>query len=226
MKWTHGLVTFSAYNEDGFLGIQCDVYGEQNSGMPPFEAIGPYGFFSRPTDPDNEGGSSVLYFRQGDQIFALSLGDSRRTAALPPMPKGSSVQYCDKPSFWVLNGEDGTQTGYVEYPDGTTAHLVTIGFDANGKPVITIKHGDGQGLTFYEGTSVLQNASGSVYLELGSDGGIHNGNLKVNGSLECNGARLTPTGDVITKTGISLTTHFHPTAMGPSGPPVPTAPPG
>lgn len=222
MKATFGSVTFSAYNEENFLGIQCDVYGETESGMPPFEAIGQYGFFGRPTDPDENGASSVLYLQWGDQYFALPMGDPRRTVSLPPMPKGSSVQYCDRPSIDMHSGDDGTKTVYVEYPDGSTSHLLTIGFDGNDKPIVELAHGDGQSLMFYEGKSILKNKSGSVYLELTDDGGVHNGNLKVNGSLECNGASITPTGDVITSGGVSLQLHTHPTAMGPSGPPIPT----
>lgn len=42
------------------------------------------------------------------------------------------------------------------------------------------------------------------------------------GTLTINGATITPDGNVITADGINLRTHTHSSAIGPTGPPVPT----
>lgn len=223
MRWHFGSVTFSEYDEDGFLGVQCDVFGEIDSGMPPFESLGTYGFANRPPDPGDDGASTVLYFYKGDQAFAIPFGDPRRTPSLPPLKKGSSIQYCDRPSFDMHDGEDGTKTIYVEV--GDSAHLVTIGIDGNGAPIVEVVHSEGMALTLLDGKSILKNAAGDAYVEVGASGIVLNGNVKITGTLECNGASISPTGDVVSSTGVSLSLHPHPTAMGPSGPPTPTPTP-
>ena len=63
-----------------------------------------------------------------------------------------------------------------------------------------------------DGTILFKNASGA-------------GTLNPDGSMTLNGAKVTLTGDVITASGVSLDLHVHPTPMGPSGPPTPSAPP-
>lgn len=237
LDWQYGSSLLSEYDADGFLGIQIDAYGEQASGMPTFEAIHPQGFAGRPRDPSEAGAGTNLYFFQGDQAFVLSTQDPRSITGgyVPGLTKGSSIQYGDRgvdddgnakgPSFYLIDGDDGTHTAYFEYEDGSTAHLFTFGVDGNGDPIITIAHGDGQALEFFKGKSILKNKSGSVFLQLDDDGMVLNGNIKGTGALEVNGARIDPTGDFITKTGVSLTFHVHPTAMGPSGTPVPTSTP-
>lgn len=213
MRWHFGSVTFSEYDEDGFLGVQCDVFGEIDSGMPPFESLGTYGFANRPPDPGDDGASTVLYFYKGDQAFAIPFGDPRRTPSLPPLKKGSSLQYCDRPSFDMHDGEDGTKTVYVEYPDGSTAHLFTIGFDANGEPVIELIAGSGAGLSIIDGRVTLRNDAGDGYLEVGPNETINNGSLKVSGDVKTS----LPGG-----IGISLEKHTHITPFGPTSQPVPT----
>lgn len=222
-RWEYGSITFSAYDEDGFLGVQCDVYGELESGMPPFESLGTYGFANRPPDPSKDGSCTVLYFYQGDQAFAIPFGDPRRTRSLPPLKKGSSVQYCDKPSFDLHDGEDGTKTVYVEV--GNSAHLMTIGVDGNGDAIYELVHSEGMAVTMLKNKLILKNAAGDAFIELGPDGVVINGNLKVIGSVAANGASIDPTGDVVSSLGVSLNQHPHPTAMGPSGPPTPTQAP-
>lgn len=74
-----------------------------------------------------------------------------------------------------------------------------------------------------DGTVLVENALGSF--ELRPDGSQRGENaagyfeLRVTGEFVANGARLTPTGDVVTSDGVSLRNHPH-VPMGP--PPIPT----
>lgn len=80
------------------------------------------------------------------------------------------------------------------------------GRDANGNIV-------GEAHIKRDGSVVVTNQSGAIVT------------LNPDGSVSVNGGKVTPTGDYITAAGVSLDTHVHPTALGPSGPPTPGPPP-
>ena len=100
LGWDLGVATFTAYDDDGFIGVQIDAFGENESGMPPFEALHPYGFASRPDDPEEDGtGCAALYFYKGNQARAMFMHDPRPMELLPNIQKGESFQYSRYGSF-------------------------------------------------------------------------------------------------------------------------------
>lgn len=222
-----GACTLTEFDQDGVLTAQVDGLGDEPR-TEPYELHHPFGFAARPEDPETgpngeilEGKAcNLLVGRDGTEAHAWLAADPRFVENFPPLAKGSSVQYCAKPSFDLHNGEDGTKTIYVEV--GDSAHLVTIGLDGNGAPIVEVVHSAGMALTLLDGKAILKNAAGDAYVEVGASGIVLNGNVKITGTLECNGASITTIGDVVSKTGVSLSMHPHPTAMGPSGPPTPT----
>lgn len=227
-----GACTLTEFDPDGVLTAQVDGLGAEPR-TEPYELHHAFGFAARPEDPETgpngeaiEGRAcNLLVGRDGTEAHAWLAADPRFVENFPPLKKGSSAQYCARKSFFLLDGEDGTATLYAEYPDGSTAHLCTIGVDGNGDPILELVHGEGMALTFIDGKGILKNAAGDAYVEVGASGIVLNGNVKITGTLECNGASITTIGDVVSKTGVSLSLHPHPTAMGPSGPPTPTPTP-
>jgi phage baseplate assembly protein gpV len=230
VEWQLGSCTYSEYDVDGFLGIQVDGFGEDESGVPPYETWHPFGFVGRPLDPDSDGSCAVLIFFDGDEGFTVAMSDSRAAALIPPVKKGGSSQYATPKalttrSFDVHDGDDGTKQIYIEYFDGGTlkAHVVTIGLDANGKAFCEFLHGDGMGLTCIEKVAMLRNAPGSVYVSVDDDGATINGNTKINGSLSVVGD-MSADGEVIARAAVApvkLGTHLTPSPFGPIGPPTP-----
>lgn len=209
LSWEYGSVQLSEYDSDGFLGIQIDAYGEQQSGMQSFEAVHPHGFQSRPRDPDIEGQDSALYYYQGDQAFVLPLHDARaiNDGQVPELTKGSSVQYAHRAkgkgfSYDRHDGETGTKEIRVKYDGGE--HVITI-------------PGDGDTISIDTPGKLTANVTGDVSVTT-------SGSLKASApaGAEINGAKIDATGDVKTATGVSLALHTHPTPLGPTGPPTPS----
>lgn len=186
----------SSYDTVGFLKAQHNGLG-QNPNVGSSEVLHPLGFASRGRDPDvgpdgkalDGGGCKLLIYRDGTEIVVEFKADQRALAGIPPLLKGSSVQYAHtsgRPSFDMHSGDDGTKTIYVEV--GDAAHVVTIGNDGNGDPIVEIVHARGMALTFLKDGAVLKNRTGSCYVELKDDGGVLNGNWKVTGAFDIGAA--------------------------------------
>jgi hypothetical protein len=191
--WSFGASQFSEYDADGFLGIQIDPQGE-DGGAALLELAHPYGFASRPVDPDADGlGCAVLVGKAGARDSWAWLGhDPRMASKVPELSKGASVQYGATGTFGLIDGEDGTWTQYVPCEfDGsgtpTKAHLVQVGLDPNGEKTISIVHADGMAITMFDGKTVISNKSGNAYIEIGDDGIVLNGNVKLNGGVDVGG---------------------------------------
>jgi phage baseplate assembly protein gpV len=212
-------------DENGFLAAQIDALGsggDDESGATPDQLSHAFGFVSRPKDPEGGVGCTLFHCQAGSSERHCWLGDDPRyVAKYPPPKKGGSCQYGADGVFSNIDPETHTWTLYVPYADGK-AHLITAGKDGNGDPIVELVHGDGMALTFFKSSATLKNNAGDAYLELNNSGIVINGNLKVRGAVEINGLTITAAGDVKTATGVSLMTHLHPTAMGPSGPGIPT----
>lgn len=114
---------------DGFIGLQVDVYGEQKSGAPPFEAHFPPGIIHRHRDPDvgPDGqptlGANVLYAWEGNTGHAIPLTDPRVVALLPnTVEPGGTLLYAHRDdgqlSIMRLSGTDGAFVVYVPAPNG------------------------------------------------------------------------------------------------------------
>lgn len=221
-----GTALLTVRDENGFLGVQHDPQAlrAQEGSSAPDELLHPFGFASRPLDPTNGKGCSLLFGLDGHEGFAWLANDPRLADKIPPLSKGGSVQYASDGSFASFDPDTHTWSLYVPYESGK-AHSITVGRDGNDKPLLEVVHGDGMAVTMLEKSLVLRNAAGDAYIEVNDDGVTINGNVKINGALEANGAKITPAGDVQTATGVSLALHLHGSPMGPTTPPVPTPTP-
>lgn len=189
-----GLITLSEYNADNFLGLQVDVYGEENGSCEAGEPWHPFGFSSRPRDPERDTNGEIdpakaagaLYEYLGSKIHVLPVGDPRVNPKLPVLNKGSSIQYSATGAFILVEGGegDGSITAYAptafsgETP--TAAHLLQL--DKQGNQVV-LRHASGGGVTVTAGSAAMHANGGSVYVETSDSGIVLNGNTVTNGGM-------------------------------------------
>lgn len=191
LRWDAGTAQGSEYN-DGFLTVQPDFYGEKASGGEGGVVQLPFGFLSRPLDPDEQGACQVLYAYEGDQLHTMPTLDARVIDKLPQLPKGSSIQFGADGGFGQFDPETHTWTLYIPTDfDGegtpTKAHLLQIGKDTNGKRCVTLLHADGPGISILEGgkkSVVIKNAASNAYVEVNDDGIVLNGKVTIKGGLK------------------------------------------
>lgn len=154
-----GISMLSIYDEDGFLGVQVDAYGEEDSGVHPYEAHSPFGLLARPLDPEldaagqprSDRACQVLYALEGGRGHAIPLGDPRVILKLPQLEKGETLLYSAFGQFVRLDSrgaitlfttDDGSVDGASVYfqvaPDGFrwVAPWGMLTFDATGFHVI------------------------------------------------------------------------------------------
>lgn len=191
LRWDAGTAQGSEYS-DGFLTVQPDFYGEARSGGEGGVVQLPYGFLSRPLDPDEDGACQVLHAYEGDQLHVQPTTDKRVIDKLPQLPKGASIQFGADGGFGQFDPETHTWTLYIPVDfDGagtpTKAHLFQIGKDANGKRCVTLLHADGPGISILEGgkkSVVIKNAASNAYVEVNDDGIVLNGKVTIKGGLK------------------------------------------
>lgn len=126
MKFDLYTAALSDLDGDGFVGVQLDLYGEQEAGGPPAELHSPYGFLSRPLDPDTDAdgnatlGCQALVADEGGTRHAWLGSDPRIIPILPSLKKGESLLYGPKGQFVRMHADgrvslfttdDGTMTG-------------------------------------------------------------------------------------------------------------------
>lgn len=194
-----GVALLSTYDDDKFLGIQVDAFGEEQSGVVPYEAHSPHGIISRPHDPTEDGACQVLYAMEAGRGHAWVQSDPRVIPLLPPIKKGGFAFYGGNikgPAFTNIDGETNSMTTYVPYrfdASGTPqkAMLFDINVNIEGNEAISLIHGSGAALTFVEQagsvSAVLKNAKGDAYVEVNDDGIILNGNVTVQGGFNSGG---------------------------------------
>lgn len=190
LRWDAGTAQGSGYS-DGFLTVQPDFYGEGGSGGEGGVVQLPYGFLSRPLDPDEDGACQVLHAYEGDQLHVQPTTDKRVIDKLPRLPRGASIQFGADGGFGQFDPETHTWTLYIPTDfDGagtpTKAHLFQIGKDANGKRCVTLLHADGPGLSILEGgkkSVVIKNAASNVYVEINDDEVVINGKSTFRGGI-------------------------------------------
>ncbi len=83
--------TWSGYDSDGFLGVQCGSLAKGNNSITPFHYLSPGGLHHRPLDPKGEVGATALRWFDTIEGWAFVLGDVRTDAALPNLPKGATL---------------------------------------------------------------------------------------------------------------------------------------
>ena len=216
-----GQAVFSTYDNNGALRVQHDGLGEAPL-VGSSETLHPLGFGARApaaaTDPDGKpldgGGCKVFVVFDGTEYRIVYLGDHRDTERIPPLPaEGGAVMYapgCAVPSFHVISSKDGTHQIYVEFDD--SSHIITIGRDGNGERVLSLTHADGMAIEMFRKALRIKNAAGDTFIELNEGGGTLSGNWKL-------------AGDIVGPGGVSLLSHAHATAMGPTpGKPIPALP--
>lgn len=178
---------YSGFDVDGQQIAQHDGFGAK-PGVGHSELHHPFGFISRPRDPevDSTGrplsgkSCSVLVGKIGEETHYWLASDPRYVPKIPQLKKGGAAMYSAAGSFSVLDGEDGTLTTYIPVP-GDKAHVITAGLDGADKPFIGIEHANGMAVTMLEHSLVLKNAAGSVYIEIKDDQVVINGNVVCNG---------------------------------------------
>lgn len=176
----------SSVDADGFWGVQPDAHGK-DAAVGHFWSMHPFGFISRPVDPDGSTGIGCYQLEGSSgssEGFSWLCNDPRYQAKVPPLSQGSSCQYNSAGAFIVLDTDKEVAIQYQPYTDGgTKAHKVTIGKDGADVPVIELKHGDGQYLLFKQQGAELRGA-GNAYFQAKGDNCTLNGNGKVTGSLD------------------------------------------
>ena len=198
--WDIGVAMLSEYDADGFIGIQVDAFGEEYSGVEPYEAHHTLGFVSRPRDPevDSEGNPkpeascTVLYGMEGPRGHAMLLGDPRSTAKLPKLKKGGAMFYAPAAkSYALFDGIDektgkrpGSFTVATALGDTGKSHVLSLDVRADGKEAVSLKHGAGHGLDLgADGSALLRNQAGDAWLSANDDGVDVSGAMTVQGSL-------------------------------------------
>jgi hypothetical protein len=185
----------TVYDDDGYLGVQPDGFGEQQSGLADVEVLTPCGVFGRPpaVDLDENGeltfGSYLLTLWEGRTCsHAVALSDPRVQPKLPRIPEAGGGGTHGYDGAWAFfNSETHTWTLYqpIEFNSAgtpTKAHLVTIGFDGNGTPIVEIVHANGQSITMLGDAFVLSSKDGGARFELKPGGAI-----TAVGNMQCTG---------------------------------------
>jgi hypothetical protein len=196
----YGVVTFSEWDTEGFLGVQVDALGD--GGAVTIQVAHPLGFVSRPHDPDADGlGCSVDERRLGSERYAWLGDDPRSVAWLPRVTKGGSAQYggpLAKALTWrEIDGTTGTITDYVpvEWSGSgtcTKAHKIEAGVDGGGAPVIQLIHSDGMIVSLFDDGVTIADATGGGYVEVKGGKVTLNGSTKVVGGLDVGGTGGVP----------------------------------
>jgi hypothetical protein len=185
--------TLSGIDTNGFYGVQRS--GQANSGgaqagLTPDRLYHPYSFVARPRDPDDAGACQLFYQRAGTgEGFSWLANDPRDVGIIPPLKKGGSAWYCWTGAFQTFDGDTGTLTTYVPYDDNGTikAHLITVGVDGNGTPIVEFASGTGLAVTLLDDTLTVKNASGSAYIVLDDSGTSIVGPFKAAGGADLGG---------------------------------------
>lgn len=185
-----GTVTLTT-NEAGFIGYQVDGYGEEESGVGDHDHFQPFGFLSRPLDPDADGtGATCIYLRRGNETVVLPGYDARAIEKIPVLKKGASVQHNALGGFahFENDGTNSTWTCYVPTAYGATAatraHVVTVGVDGNSKETLNLVHASGMSI-------VMLRDGANESLTLANSAGTCSIILKDTGEIVINGTKIT-----------------------------------
>lgn len=195
-----GVAMLTTYDEDGFPVVQVDAFGEENSGVVPYEHHSQFGIISRPHDPADGQGCQVLYAMEAGRGHAWVLSDPRVIPLLPPIDKGGSCIYggnIKAPAFFNIDGLTNSMMFYVPYAlddDGVPQKAMSIGIsvDNAGDENITIVHGEGTAVILKKDSVLLKNAGGDAYIEVNASGIILNGAVTIQGGASIGGTATEP----------------------------------
>lgn len=128
IHWDIGVAMLSAYDDDGWLGVQPDALGENASGVKPYEVHNPGGIVHRPLDPvvdpvsllpDESQAAQILVGMRGRLGVVLVLGDPRVVPNLPTAQKGETFVYGDAGQFERFHA-DGSISRYTTTDGGAS----------------------------------------------------------------------------------------------------------
>jgi len=192
------------------LGFDDDPTSARSEVKPAQEVFGPLGSYGRPLEPASSGQdqfAEYLAARTSDGLVAFGFRDRR---ILEMMAKGASGDV-PKVGQLMTGGYGGAflsfeyeadelrdqTTLYVPYErDGsgvpTKAHMLSIGVDANGTPLLAVISGEGPRLTLLGTEAVLSNADGSARLEVNGSGVTAVGPFKAPQGADLGGAASVP----------------------------------
>jgi hypothetical protein len=202
LSWDMGLGVLSEVDSDGFVGIQVDAYGEEDSGVETYEAHLPLGLYARPLDPEKDpngealpaGSATVLYAHEGGRGHAFPMGDPRAIRKLPKLRKGGAVFYAPASGGYVLwdgkdpNGVQREGSLVIGVPYGSKAHTIQCGVREDGKEYVRIQHGEGNSVELLPDGSTLVKSKGGSYVHVTDDQIVVNGDAHVQGALSCGDA--------------------------------------
>lgn len=165
-------ISYSENDDNGFIGVQFDAFGEQKSGMPTVEAHFPTGYAARPLDPlvDPDGnpqfGCNVLVGWEGQEAHAWPLSDPRSRLVTALLQKGEAMMF-------------GAPGNFVRmHADGRISLFTTDDNTPNGKTVALQVKPDGflfsapWGKITFDATGFHVLHSSGAALDLGAIGGL------------------------------------------------------
>lgn len=187
-----GVVTHTAYDDEGWIGVRIDGFGGDDGGLGDSELQTPFGFTSRPVDRAQNGiGCECLYAHSGNsESFAWFGKDPRFIDKCPPLAQGSSAQWASNGSFSLLDTESNSYKLYV--PRGASAHSVTVGQASDGVDLIEFRHSSGAMLYCAPDTGWVMRGVGNAFTSIDGDAFNVNGNSTVTGALTVGGATGQP----------------------------------
>ena len=172
-------------DELGFMRVQPDRHGGAEAGGRAYEALSPFGFTSRPLDPDKplptetQGvvAPALVFLQSHGDGFAMPLGDSRFVSLVPDCGAGGltlAATLLDGAVKSVSSlriagaGVDGTTKGTLEMRIPTAAGDMIIKADPSGSGAVTISHPAGGSIVL---TSTKATITAPVMVELGGASG-------------------------------------------------------
>ena len=185
-----------AYDDNGIPTVQPDAYGEEDSGLAPYQLHHFAGFIGIPHEgekgtngvPKPASCAPILTAWQNETGHAWALGDLRLTRKLPQLELGGAMMYGGRkalPAFQFLDGKTGSYQTYVPYgfsdeSDTATpskAMAIAINVRTPGEESIEIVHGDGMAITMTaaDKSVTIKNAAGTAFLTINDDGVVANG---------------------------------------------------
>lgn len=183
--WDIAGATATERDDDGHPLVQMDAY--RDVGGSPFTIQHPYGFFSRPRDPDDGGFCSLLVYKDGSTRLGWLGYDPRYLQQIPLLKKGGSCMYIAFPlggeiasSFALLDGDDGTFQ--VRIPTEAGDHEMTIGVDGANRPTVSLRHANGAVVEIVD-SIVLKSQNGGVYVEVSDSGIVLKGPITMQGGV-------------------------------------------
>ena len=142
-----GNATNFEVDDDGFPGIQVDLFGGQEAGAPPFEMHAPLGLFCSPIDPEKDADGNptanactVGHWYEGSRGHAVAYNDPRVIGLVTKLglPKGSTVLYPIRPSglsYVAIRTDDGSIN--IVHANGAKVVIDDSGVKVTG-PVISL----------------------------------------------------------------------------------------